>query len=140
VLDACLVIATVLIVVVFDQASKAVVCRRLTLNASQRLGRALRVTRAENRGSAWLELSTTQACILWCTTAALVLVLCAAAPVGSTSAIGLGLALGGACGNLVDRVVRNAVVDFIGVARWPLFNVADVALTTGVLITPLGLL
>jgi signal peptidase II len=140
VLDAYLVIATVLIVVAFDQASKAVVCRRLTLDASQRLGRALRVARAENRGSAWLVLSTTQACILWCAAAALVLVLCAAAPIGSTSAIGLGLALGGACGNLVDRAARKAVVDFIGVARWPLFNVADVALTIGVLITPLGLL
>ncbi len=45
---------------------------------------------------------------------------------------GLSLVLGGAIGNLVDRIVRGYVVDFIDVRVWPVFNVADTAITVGV--------
>lgn len=38
----------------------------------------------------------------------------------------------GAVGNLIDRVVRGYVVDFIHVTYWPVFNVADVALVVGI--------
>lgn len=51
---------------------------------------------------------------------------------------GLALVLGGAIGNLWDRIVRGAVVDFIhlhqGRYHWPAFNVADSAITAGVVI------
>ncbi len=51
--------------------------------------------------------------------------------------IALGLQLGGAIGNLTDRLVRGAVVDFIDfnfwpLHRWPLFNLADASIVTGV--------
>jgi len=50
----------------------------------------------------------------------------------------LGCILGGAIGNLVDRVRLGYVVDFIdigfGMARWPVFNAADSAVTIGVLL------
>ena len=45
----------------------------------------------------------------------------------------VGLLLGGAAGNLLDRVVEGAVVDFFDLPWWPAFNVADVAITLGVL-------
>lgn len=49
---------------------------------------------------------------------------------------GLGLVLGGAIGNLVDRALYGAVVDFLllhaGRWQWPAFNVADSAITAGV--------
>ncbi len=50
-------------------------------------------------------------------------------------AVGLGLVLGGAAGNLIDRifrspgVLRGHVVDFVSVGWWPVFNVADSAIT-----------
>lgn len=44
-----------------------------------------------------------------------------------------GLLLGGALGNIVDRLRDGAVTDFIKVPLWPAFNTADVAITTGVL-------
>lgn len=51
--------------------------------------------------------------------------------------VGLGLILGGAIGNLVDRVRFGAVVDFIdvywGMSHFPTFNVADTAITVGVI-------
>lgn len=57
-------------------------------------------------------------------------------PRGGTS-IALGLILGGALGNLIDRIRMGQVVDFINVGigehRWPFFNVADSGVTVGVL-------
>lgn len=54
------------------------------------------------------------------------------------SRIGLSLILGGAIGNLVDRLARGAVTDFIDLhafgQHWPTFNLADTALTIGVLL------
>ena len=44
-----------------------------------------------------------------------------------------GLLLGGAIGNLVDRAVEGAVTDFVDLPWWPAFNVADAAITIGVL-------
>jgi len=55
---------------------------------------------------------------------------------GGPSVITLGLVLGGAVGNLVDRVRIGAVVDFVDLywrgLHWPAFNVADSAITIGV--------
>ncbi len=45
-----------------------------------------------------------------------------------------GLLLGGAVGNLIDRVRDGAVTDFIKLPHWPAFNVADIAITFGVLV------
>lgn len=56
----------------------------------------------------------------------------------------LGLILGGALGNLVDRLFRGSgfadgeVVDFIDFSFWPTFNVADAAITIGVLLALVG--
>lgn len=45
--------------------------------------------------------------------------------------IPLAFVAGGAAGNLVDRVVRGGVVDFIDVGFWPVFNLADCAIVLG---------
>jgi signal peptidase II len=45
--------------------------------------------------------------------------------------LGLALPLGGAAGNLVDRVRLGHVIDFIDFRVWPVFNVADTAITIG---------
>jgi signal peptidase II len=50
--------------------------------------------------------------------------------------VGLGLVLGGAIGNLIDRAIRGPgfsgeVVDFIDLQVWPIFNVADSAIVIG---------
>lgn len=55
-------------------------------------------------------------------------------------ALGLGLVLGGALGNLVDRffrapgVMQGHVVDFVSVGWWPVFNVADSAIVCGAIL------
>jgi signal peptidase II len=54
-----------------------------------------------------------------------------------TGSIAVGLILGGACGNLSDRLFRGeggAVVDFIASSFWPTFNVADASIVIGALL------
>ena len=55
------------------------------------------------------------------------------------ASVGLGLVLGGALGNLTDRIVRGPglrgrVVDFIDFHIWPVFNLADAAIVAGALV------
>jgi signal peptidase II len=45
--------------------------------------------------------------------------------------IGLGLAFGGAAGNLLDVLRLRAIIDFIDLRWWPVFNLADVAIVVG---------
>jgi signal peptidase II len=52
--------------------------------------------------------------------------------------IGLGLAFGGASGNLLDIIRHRSVVDFIDLRWWPVFNVADVAIVGGLLLAFCG--
>lgn len=53
--------------------------------------------------------------------------------------IGLGLALGGALGNLVDRIRLGYVIDYLDFHFWPVFNLADIAIVCGVGLIILGL-
>ncbi len=46
----------------------------------------------------------------------------------------LGLQIGGAFGNLVDRLTAGHVIDFVDLKFWPVFNVADTAISLGVLL------
>ena len=76
--------------------------------------------------------------------AALVLVLVLVVKGSATEqlpmALALGLILGGAFGNVIDRIfrspglLRGAVVDFVDVGFWPVFNLADSAITCGCLL------
>jgi signal peptidase II len=63
------------------------------------------------------------------------------APHSKSARLGLGLILGGAIGNLIDRIWMGAVTDFIDmqtsiewIRTFPIFNIADSALTVGVAI------
>ena len=49
--------------------------------------------------------------------------------------IGAGLLVGGGTANLLDRLTGGAVVDLFDLGWWPVFNLADVALTIGVVLT-----
>ena len=67
----------------------------------------------------------------------LALVIVAARTTGMFTAVVLGLVMGGAIGNLVDRLIRHhggAVIDWIDLRWWPVFNLADAAITIGVVL------
>lgn len=55
-----------------------------------------------------------------------------------TLKVAMGLQLAGASGNLIDRLMRGKVTDFISVGSFPVFNVADSSITIGVIVLLLG--
>lgn len=85
-------------------------------------------------------------CSLWVTAAALAIVggllfsLMRRKEPDRGEVIPLALILGGAVGNLVDRLRVGSVVDFLDFRVWPVFNVADSCITVGVMLILLRLL
>lgn len=122
-------------VLAVDQASKALVLTHLAPGQSVPiLGTFLTLRVERNTGAAFGLLGGTTVPL-----AALAVAICAALWYLSGRsrqpgvAWSLGLVLGGALGNLVDRIVRHGVVDFIDVRLFSVFNAADTAITLGAL-------
>lgn len=54
--------------------------------------------------------------------------------------ISLGLQLGGALGNLWDRIFNNGeVIDYVDLGFWPIFNIADISIVTGITVLAIWL-
>jgi signal peptidase II len=54
--------------------------------------------------------------------------------------VGLSLVLGGAFGNLIDRIQHGVIIDFIDFRIWPVFNIADCAICVGAFCVVLGMI
>ena len=142
-----------LAVVVLDQIVKAIVRREIALNESITvIPGFFDLTRVHNTGTAFGFMNSTEfpfktvilACIAIGALAALA-IYAATLPANQWLArIGLALILGGAAGNLIDRVTEGYVVDFVDLywSGWHFwaFNVADAAITVGVALMILDLL
>lgn len=138
-----LVIASV--VIGADQLTKIVVERALPLNASwaplPNIAPFFRLTHVSNTGAAFGLFPTGSLlfAVVALVVGLLILVYNFRLPAGNLLLrLALGLQLGGALGNLVDRLRLGHVTDFLDVGPWPVFNLADTAIVGGVLL--LGLL
>jgi len=131
-----------LIVVVLDHLTKWLVIKHLPFNDDiQILGQWVMLTHIKNTGGAFgLFPGSTVPLIVVSSVASVILcILAVRLRADWTRLIALGLILGGAVGNLIDRITLKKVTDFINVGlpdglRWPIFNVADSAVTIGVLV------
>lgn len=132
-----------LAVIVADQVSKGWIERNYALHDSTTVLPVLDITRLHNPGAAFSFLAGAGGWQRWAFTV-LALVVSAgilwwlrSLPARSHAvlAAGLALVLGGAVGNVLDRVEHGYVVDFIhvhwGRAYFPAFNIADAAITVG---------
>ena len=119
-----------LAVIALDQWSKAAIMRRPD-KRSPRATWHFGFRRMINRRGGPLNLSPRAQLALW---VLLVAALAAAASTASATLAraGIGAALGGATSNLCDRMRHGAVIDFIALGPWPVFNVADAAIVAGV--------
>jgi signal peptidase II len=133
---------TIATVVCCDQASKAILCKRVALNRSVRAGGGVRLHRVASVESLLGVRSPPRvALLLWGVAVSCGLLVALARPVGGGAAVvGVAVALGGATGNLLDRLVRGHIVDFIEIGLWPTFNLADAAITGGTALTVAALL
>ncbi|WP_019137422.1 signal peptidase II [Cellulomonas massiliensis] len=141
-----LLVSLAVVVVVLDQLTKAWALR--TLSESERvsvLGDLLGLQLVFNPGAA-LSIATGMTWVLTLVATGVVVVVARAARrIGSTLwAVALGLLLGGAIGNLVDRFARDPgfarghVVDFIAYADWFVGNVADIAIVVAAVLLVLA--
>jgi signal peptidase II len=125
------------IVVAIDQASKAAIVSGLAPGERVDLALGFDLERVANSGVAFGLLENARdGIVLAVTLAALGLVLgwFATNPAKPGLWLGVGMLAGGALGNLADRIRDDAVTDFIDPPLWPAFNVADIAITAGVVI------
>jgi len=143
-----LLLAVAVFVTVADVISKAVVVARMPGHPPIRLlGGLLTITLTRNGGAAF-SIGTSMTIVFTAIALGVVIyILSAARNLRSIGwAIALGLLLGGATGNLLDRIFRapglfqGHVVDWIELPHWPVFNLADSAIVcAGVLVVLLAL-
>jgi signal peptidase II len=124
----------VALVVAVDQATKALVRASIAPGEQRDVLGPLSLVDVHNRGVAFGFLGGGGALVLVVTFAALALLLAYFARHAERRLLWLptGLVLGGAFGNLIDRVHQGYVTDFIHLPHWPAFNVADMCISGGV--------
>lgn len=137
----------VLAVVVLDQATKAWAVDQLAGGPRSIIGTDVELVLRRNTGGAF---SLFQGFTPFLAALAVVIAFVLARAVrradDTLSLVALALVLGGALGNLIDRIARSpgfmrgAVVDFVSVGSFPTFNVADSAITIGAALLVVALL
>jgi len=122
------------VVVALDQVSKAAVRGEVQVGERRDLVAFVDLVHVRNRGVAFSALEGQTALVVVVIAVALAALLWYFARHGERPGLWgpTGLLLGGAVGNLVDRIRLGAVTDFLKLPNWPAFNVADMAITVGV--------
>ncbi len=127
-------------IVAADQATKWLV-RREAAHLPLRVFAGLRIDLTYNSGISFSRLANAGSVVTFLVGAVSVAVTVALFLSPPRYRPALGIILGGALGNLVDRFrFGGAVVDFIGVYRWPSFNLADAAIVAGTILLVLQVL
>jgi signal peptidase II len=124
-----------LVLAALDQVTKALVRDRMALNAQWPAGWDLiHLTHYENAGAAFGILQGAGPFLILSSLIAIgaVIAFIFWAPSSRLYAAAFTLILGGALGNLIDRVTRTTVTDFIKPTHYPAFNVADSCVVIGV--------
>jgi len=133
--------------IALDQASKAYVAAHLALHESWAplpfLAPYFRITHVHNTGAAFgiFPQGGSIFLVIAVIVSAIIVYYYRQIPAGSLLVrLALGLQMGGALGNVIDRLRLGYVVDFFNVEFWPVFNVADSAIVLGVALLALEML
>ena len=134
----CLVIS----VLIFDQLSKYFVSKGISLGQSIPVVKnVFHITYILNTGAAFGIFKDKAIIFIIAAIIAIVFILISwRYKANRQTEIALALILSGAIGNLIDRIRLGAVIDFLDFRIWPVFNIADSAITVGVILLGLGLL
>ncbi len=124
---------------IVDQAAKSAVERHLTPGQLIEVLGPIELTLSHNKGVAFGLAGGAGIGLVLLTLGALGLIgyLFARNPARPGMWVATGLVAGGALGNLADRISAGEVTDYIAVGSWPPFNLADVAITLGVVLLAL---
>jgi signal peptidase II len=130
---AALVVA---VVIGLDQLTKHTIATSIAPGETRNFLPAIHLVHVRNTGVAFGVLSGGGALVLAFTLIALGVLIgyFARHPDRSLLWLPTGMLVGGALGNLIDRIASGSVIDFIKLPDWPAFNVADISITCGVLV------
>jgi signal peptidase II len=128
--------AVAAIVIAIDQLTKAAVRSGIPVGETRRFFIGVQLVHVRNTGVAFSLFSGGGTLVLVFTLAALAVLAgyLARRPERPWLWIPTGMLIGGAIGNLIDRLAHGAVTDFIKLPLWPAFNVSDMSITFGVLV------
>jgi signal peptidase II len=122
------------LVVFLDQTSKFFITRTLTPQHSLPVIKGIfHLTLVHNRGAAFGILKDQLFLFIIVTIAAIVMIILSLKEKGcrKIQIVSLSLILAGSIGNLVDRIFFGYVIDFLDFRVWPVFNIADSAISIG---------
>jgi signal peptidase II len=128
--------AVTAVVIALDQATKALVRSQVALGDRDGVLPGVEIVHVRNNGVAFNQLAGGGALVTVVVAVALLALLAYFATHLDKRLVWLptGMLLGGALGNIIDRIRDGAVTDFIKLPAWPAFNVADMSITFGVLV------
>ena len=127
----------VVAVLALDQATKFLASHLLTLAQSVPLIKGVfHITLVHNRGAAFGILKNQTPFFIFASLLAILLIIAhlKSARQQKREGVALGLILAGALGNLIDRISLGYVIDFLDFRVWPVFNLADSAITIGAIL------
>jgi signal peptidase II len=129
-------VAVMAVVIALDQVTKALVRSNVELGDSDGVLPGVQLVHVRNEGVAFSRFSGGGTIVAVIVGAALLALIAYFATHMDKPLVWLptGMLLGGALGNIIDRIADGAVTDFIKLPAWPAFNVADVSITFGVLV------
>lgn len=124
------------LVFVADQAAKAAIEAHLVPGQYEEVLGPLELTLSHNRGVAFGLAGGAGVGLVLLTAVALAVIafVFGRDPQRRGMWVAAGLLAGGALGNLIDRLFAGEVTDYIAIGSWPPFNLADVAITVGVVL------
>jgi signal peptidase II len=134
--------AVALAALVADQITKSIATRALEIGDPVRLAPFFDLTRIHNTGIAFGQFTGQRSVITLLTAGAIVWMTVFFARSGGRHPyfpVALGLLVGGAGSNLLDRLRAGFVTDFLHIHHWPIFNLADTFIVVGVGLLLLGL-
>ncbi|MEB8067734.1 signal peptidase II [Mammaliicoccus fleurettii] len=132
----------IVLLIVFDQLTKFIIVKSLEVGESVKvISKVIYITSHRNQGAAWGILQGKMWLFYIVTVVVLVILFMFFKNEGygqPVMQLGLSLLIAGSIGNFIDRLFRGEVVDFIDTYifgyNFPIFNVADAALTIGVIV------
>lgn len=130
-----ILIGTATITLIGDQLTKYLIRENLAIGESWPREGFFRITHGTNTGTAFGLFPDQTLLLTIASVVAIGFIIYFYRAHGSQtwlSGVTIGLLLGGAFGNLIDRVVAGRVTDFMDVGPWPIFNIADSAVVVGI--------
>ena len=135
------ILATAALVIGVDHLTKWIVVQNLQLHGVIWPGALVSIDHVENSGAAFGLFPQFQWLYLIVAAVVVIYILFVGQLYGNTAyrQVLLGMILGGAVSNGIDRAVQGRVVDFIDLHWWPVFNVADMCIVIGIALAVLTL-